>query len=67
MTQMKKLNEHRYLGYAACNFEMLKCQTCDLIVKRKDALEGLVSECPKPHPRGGNLYKFTDEIVYGEE
>ena len=63
---MKKLNEHRWLGYVACNFEMLECQTCKLIVKRKDALSGLYSLCSTPHPKGGNLYKFTDEVVYGK-
>lgn len=61
-----ELNEHRWLGYAACNFEMLECQTCKLIVKRKDALNGLYPVCLKPHPKGGNLYKFTDEVVYGK-
>src|SRR3989344_9697511 len=45
---------------------MLECQTCKLIVKRKDALSGLYPICPIPHPKGGNLYKFTDEVVYGK-
>jgi len=54
------------LGYTACNFEMLECQTCKLIVKRKDALSGLYPICPIPHPKGGNLYKFTDEVVYSK-
>lgn len=56
---------HRWLGFAACNFSMLECQTCGIIVKTKDALEGKYPICPNPHPKGCNLYKF--EALYKRE
>ena len=49
---------HRWLGFAACNFSVLECQTCGIRVKRGDALAGKYPVCPKPHPKGCNLYKF---------
>lgn len=53
-----KPTAHRWLGFAACNFSMLECQTCGIIVKTEDALDGKYPVCPKPHPKGCNLYKF---------
>jgi hypothetical protein len=60
-----KSTAHRWLGFAACGFTMLECQTCGIIVKTKDALDGKYPICPKPHPKGGNLYKFRS--IYKKE
>lgn len=61
-----KPTAHRWLGFAACNFSVLECQTCGIKVKREDALAGKHPICPKPHPKGCNLYKFRS-IQKGEK
>ena len=61
-----KSTAHRWLGFAACNFSILECQTCGIRVERVDALAGKYPVCPKPHPNGCNLYKFKS-IQKGEK
>lgn len=62
MEKEGKVGAHRWLGFAACNFLMLECQTCGIIVNTKDALDGKYPTCPKPHPKGCNLYKFKSVL-----
>lgn len=62
IARSKSPTAHRWLGFAACNFLVLECQTCGIIVNTKDALDGKYPICPKPHPKGCNLYKFESVI-----